>query len=219
MTPEQSDEDLRAVHAGRRDDDAQVRRHRPGAGDRVALLPADGRRRVGRERSRTRARASPSACRSKWSTPATQPTLPAERRMTAYGATVHADDHGRRRQRAEPRCAVAAGSSAADIDVAARRRRRAGGRDRARREQPDLILMDLGLPGIDGWEATRQLKADPTTRHIPIIVLSAHAMTNDREHGARRRRRRLRHQAGAVPAAAREDRGAAADQPSMSRFD
>jgi two-component system cell cycle response regulator DivK len=46
---------------------------------------------------------------------------------------------------------------------------------------PDLILMDLGLPGIDGWEATRQLKAASATRHIPIIVLSAHAMTNDRD--------------------------------------
>ncbi|MGH9139677.1 MAG: response regulator [Vicinamibacterales bacterium] len=46
---------------------------------------------------------------------------------------------------------------------------------------PDLILMDLGLPGIDGWEATRQLKGDAVTRHIPIIVLSAHAMTNDRD--------------------------------------
>ena len=41
--------------------------------------------------------------------------------------------------------------------------------------------MDLGLPGIDGWDATRQLKADAATRHIPIIVLSAHAMTNDRD--------------------------------------
>jgi two-component system cell cycle response regulator DivK len=51
----------------------------------------------------------------------------------------------------------------------------------ARAAMPDLILMDLGLPGIDGWEATRRLKADATTRHIPIIVLSAHAMTNDRE--------------------------------------
>ncbi len=51
----------------------------------------------------------------------------------------------------------------------------------ARSERPDLILMDLGLPRIDGWEATRQLKADPTTRRIPIIVLSAHAMTNDRD--------------------------------------
>src|SRR5712691_12105279 len=46
---------------------------------------------------------------------------------------------------------------------------------------PDLILMDLGLPGIDGWEATRQLKAAAATRHIPIIVLSAHAMTGDRD--------------------------------------
>jgi two-component system cell cycle response regulator DivK len=51
----------------------------------------------------------------------------------------------------------------------------------ARSAGPDLILMDLGLPMIDGWEATRQLKADAATRHIPIIVLSAHAMTNDRE--------------------------------------
>ena len=49
------------------------------------------------------------------------------------------------------------------------------------RERPDIILMDLGLPRVDGWEATRQLKADPATRHIPIIVLSAHAMTNDRD--------------------------------------
>jgi two-component system cell cycle response regulator DivK len=50
----------------------------------------------------------------------------------------------------------------------------------ARAMKPDLILMDLGLPGVDGWEATRQLKADAETRHIPIIVLSAHAMINDR---------------------------------------
>jgi two-component system cell cycle response regulator DivK len=46
---------------------------------------------------------------------------------------------------------------------------------------PDLILMDLGLPVLDGWEATRQIKAAATTRHIPIVVLSAHAMTNHRE--------------------------------------
>jgi two-component system cell cycle response regulator DivK len=46
---------------------------------------------------------------------------------------------------------------------------------------PDLILMDLGLPGIDGWEATRRLKGDHATRHIPLIVLSAHAMSNDRD--------------------------------------
>lgn len=47
--------------------------------------------------------------------------------------------------------------------------------------KPDLILMDLGLPGIDGWEATRQLKGAASTRDIPIIVLSAHAMSHDRE--------------------------------------
>jgi two-component system, cell cycle response regulator DivK len=51
----------------------------------------------------------------------------------------------------------------------------------AKSMKPDLILMDLGLPIIDGWEATRRLKADASTRHIPIIVLSAHAMTDDRE--------------------------------------
>ena len=51
----------------------------------------------------------------------------------------------------------------------------------ARVQLPDLILMDLGLPGIDGWEATRRLKGDEATRHIPLIVLSAHAMSNDRD--------------------------------------
>ena len=50
-----------------------------------------------------------------------------------------------------------------------------------RAELPDLVLMDLGLPRVDGWEATRRLKGDAATRHIPIIVLSAHAMTNDRD--------------------------------------
>ena len=47
--------------------------------------------------------------------------------------------------------------------------------------KPDLILMDLGLPGIDGWEATRRVKASPATRQIPIIVLSAHATTQNRD--------------------------------------
>lgn len=47
--------------------------------------------------------------------------------------------------------------------------------------RPDLILMDLGLPGINGWEATRELKGHARTCHIPIIVLSAHATISDRE--------------------------------------
>jgi CheY-like chemotaxis protein len=48
-------------------------------------------------------------------------------------------------------------------------------------EQPDMILMDLSLPVLDGWQATRQIKAAPDTKHIPVIALTANAMTGDRE--------------------------------------
>jgi len=47
-------------------------------------------------------------------------------------------------------------------------------------EQPDLILMDLSLPVLDGWEATRRIKAAPETKHIPVVALTAHAMAGDR---------------------------------------
>ncbi len=53
------------------------------------------------------------------------------------------------------------------------------GLEAAARLRPDLILMDLSLPVIDGWEASRRLKADPALRHIPVIALTAHAMQGD----------------------------------------
>ena len=51
----------------------------------------------------------------------------------------------------------------------------------AAEESPDLILMDLSLPIMDGWEATRRIKAAPATKHIPVIALTSHAMVGERE--------------------------------------
>ena len=65
-----------------------------------------------------------------------------------------------------------------DVLVAADGRQ---GLEAAQAGAPDLVLMDMSLPVLDGWEATRQLKADPRTRRIPVIALTAHAMAGDRE--------------------------------------
>ena len=55
------------------------------------------------------------------------------------------------------------------------------GIESARRRPPELILMDMSLPVVDGWEATRRLKADPLTAAIPVIALTAHAMSDDHQ--------------------------------------
>jgi two-component system, cell cycle response regulator DivK len=56
------------------------------------------------------------------------------------------------------------------------------GISRARTAMPDLILMDMGMPGVDGWSATRQLKTDPELKRIPVIAVTAHAMQGDRQN-------------------------------------
>ena len=55
------------------------------------------------------------------------------------------------------------------------------GVDAAKREQPDLVLMDLSMPEMDGWRATAQMKAEETTRHIPVLALTAHTLPGDRK--------------------------------------
>ena len=79
-----------------------------------------------------------------------------------------------------------------NLDMLSRRLQRKGyeilaardgqaGVEQAKQEKPDLILMDMSLPVLDGWEATRAIKSDPETAGIPVVALTAHAMATDRE--------------------------------------
>ena len=69
----------------------------------------------------------------------------------------------------------------AGFDVACAADGRAGV-DAVKTQQPDLVLMDMSLPVLSGWDATKELKSDPATRQIPVIALTAHAMASDRDH-------------------------------------
>ena len=84
------------------------------------------------------------------------------------------------------------------------------GLDLASSENPDLILLDMSLPVIDGWEAARRLKADAATAKIPVIALTAHAHGSRQGKGAGRWLRRLRYQAGGTVAVIGKDQDAVA---------
>ena len=78
---------------------------------------------------------------------------------------------------------------------------------KARSEGPDLIVLDLMLPGIDGLEVCRQLKSDPATRHVPIVMLTAKGEEADMVAGLELGRRRLHHQTVQSPGPDRQDSG------------
>jgi CheY-like chemotaxis protein len=56
--------------------------------------------------------------------------------------------------------------------------------ERVEKDKPELVVLDIGMPKLDGWEVCRRLKADPKTKHIPIIILTAYAQTSDQRKGA-----------------------------------
>ncbi len=201
MTERADAEDLRRVHAGRRDDDPKVRRYRAGAGPRIAFLRADERIGVGRKPAgrRIAVHGSPSAggraCRGACSSRSVMTDVdvqPVVTILVVEDNEASRDALSRRLERHGYRVLLAVdGLQAVSV---------------ARTSLPDLILMDLGLPVLDGWDATRQLKSDAATQHIPIIVLERACDDQRPRQSARGGRRRFRHEAHPLSSPSGKDR-------------
>ena len=134
--------------------------------------------------------------------------LPRRRPRAAVGATSSSAHPRRRRQRRHARL-HRAGCSAALVGRCGRRTARPA-LARAARNAPDVVLTDVMMPGLDGFELLRALRADERTRAVPVILLSARAGEEARVEGLRGRRRRLSGQAVLRPRADRARPGAGA---------
>ena len=177
---------VRGFHAGGYIDHATLWRHGPRARDLAALLPDDGRRHHGGKRTGTRLDVHRQRARGRAEAGIRH------RRAQARGPTRNRGSRVALAETEIMKRILIVEDNEMNRDVLSRRLARRGydvilatdgphGLAMAQMHGPDLILMDLGLPEIDGWECTRRLKADDSTKHIPVIALTAHAMVGDRQ--------------------------------------